>query len=73
MAMLSKGREPDYFESDKSLKISFTNIQGLRSTCVENESFFELNSPDILALCETNWDDSIDSGNFFARNYLPLI
>ena len=73
MAMLSKGREPDYFESDKSLKISCTNIQGLRSTCVESESFFELNSPDILALCETNWDDSIDSGNFSARNYLPLI
>ena len=34
---------------------------------------FESNSPDILALCETNVDDSIDSGNFFARGYLPLI
>ena len=28
---------------------------------------------DILALCETNWDDSIDSGNFYVRSYLPLI
>ena len=33
----------------------------------------ESNSPDILALCETNWDGSIDSGNFSVRGYLPLI
>ena len=25
-----------------------------------------------LALCETNLDDSIDSGNFSVRGYLPL-
>ena len=31
------------------------------------------NSPDIFALCETNLDDSFDSGNFFVRGYLPLI
>ena len=31
------------------------------------------NSPDILALCETNLADSIDSGNFSVRGYLPLI
>ena len=30
-------------------------------------------SPDILALCETNLDDSIDSGNFSVRDYIPLI
>ena len=30
-------------------------------------------SPDILALYETNQDDSIDSGNFSLRGYLPLI
>ena len=30
-------------------------------------------TPDILALCETNLDNSIDSGNFSARGYLPLI
>ena len=30
-------------------------------------------TPDILALCETNLDDSIDSGNFSVRGYLPLI
>ena len=39
----------------------------------EHESFLESNSPDILALCETNLDDSIDSGNFSVRGYLPLI
>ena len=31
------------------------------------------NSPDILALFETNLDDSVDSGNFSVRGYHPLI
>ena len=35
--------------------------------------FLESNSPDILALCETNLDDSIDSGIFSVRGYLPLV
>ena len=39
----------------------------------ECESFLQSNSPDILALCETNLDDSIDSGNISLRGYLPLI
>ena len=33
----------------------------------------ELNSPEILALCETNLDDPVDSGNFSVRGYLPLL
>ena len=40
---------------------------------VECESFFESNSPDIVALCETNLGDSIDSSNFSVRGYLLLI
>ena len=40
---------------------------------VDCESFLESNSPEILALCETNLDNSIDSGNFSVRGYLPLI
>ena len=39
----------------------------------ECESFLESNSSDILALCETNLDDSIDSGNFYVRGYMPSI
>ena len=35
--------------------------------------FLESNSPDILALCETKLDDSIDSGNLSMRGDLPLI
>ena len=35
--------------------------------------FLELNSPDIHTLCETNQNDSIDSGNISVRSYLPLI
>ena len=30
-------------------------------------------TPDILPVCETNLDDSIDSGNVFVRGYLRLI
>ena len=73
MTILSKACKPDNFESHNSLRLSFTNIRGLRSNFVDCESFLESNSPDILALCETNLDDSIDSGNFSVRGYLPLI
>ena len=73
MAILSKACKPDNFESHNSLKLNFTNIRGLRSNFVDSKSFFESNSPDILALCETNLDDSIDSGNFSVIGYLPLV
>ena len=73
MTVLSKACKPDNFDSHNSLKLSFTNIQGLRSNFVDCESFLTSNSPDILALCETNLDDSIDSGNFSVRSYLSLI
>ena len=73
MAILSKGYKPDNFESYNPLKLSFTNIRGLHSNFVEYEFFLESNSPGILALCETNLDDSIDSGIFPVRGYLPLI
>ena len=59
MVILSKGCKPDNFESHNSLKLSFMNIWGLRSNFVDCESFLESNSPDILALCETNLDDSL--------------
>ena len=65
--MVIKACKPDNFESHSSLKLTFTNIRGLRSNFVDSESFFESNSPDIVALCETNLDDSIESGNFSVR------
>ena len=49
-------------------KITFSS-----SNFVECVSFLESNSLDILALCEANLDDSIDSGNFSVRGYLCLI
>ena len=73
MAILSKACKPDNFESHNSLKLSFMNIQGLRSSFVDCEYFLESNSLDILALCKTNLDESIDSGNFSVRGCLPLI
>ena len=73
MAILSKACKPDNLELHNSLKLSFTNIRGLHSNFINCESFLESNSSDILAVCETNLDSSIDSGNFFVRGYLPLI
>ena len=73
MIILSKACKPDNFESHNSLKLSFTNIRGLRSNFVDCKSFLESNSPDILAQCQTNLDNSIDSGNLSMRDYRPLI
>ena len=70
MGKLSKRSKPDNFESHNSRKLSFTNICGLCSNFVECKSFLESNSPDILALCETNLDHSIDSSNFFLLQFL---
>ena len=73
MTILSKTCKPDNFELHNFLKLSFTDIRGLRSNFVDCESFLESKSPDILALCETNPDDSIDSCIFYVRVYLLLI
>ena len=67
MVISSKASKPDNFESRNSLRHKFTNIPGLCLNLIDSESFFESKSPDILALCETNMDDSIDSGNFSVR------
>ena len=69
MTILSKACKPDNFESHNSLKLSFTNIRGLCSNFVNCESFLESNSPDILALCETNLDDSIATSLFLREGY----
>ena len=73
MTILPKGCKPGNFETHKSLKLSFMNIQGLHLNYIECESFFESDSPDILALCDTNLDDSVDSDNFSVMGYLSLI
>ena len=73
MTILSKACKPDSFDSHNSLKLSFANIWGLCSNFVDCKTFLESDSPNILTLCETNLDDSIDSGNFFVRGYHPFI
>ena len=72
IAILSKKRKADSFKSHNSFKLIFTNIRSLCLNFVDCESFLELNSPDILALYETNLDKSIDSGNFSLRGYFSL-
>ena len=73
MAILSKVRKSDHFESRNSQKLSFTNIRALHSNFDGCESYLDAKPPDILALCETNFDESIYSGNFYVRGCLPLI
>ena len=72
MTVLLKACKPDNFKSHNSIKLSFTNIRDLRSYFVDCESFLESNPPDILALWETNLDDSIDSRNFSVKGYVLL-
>ena len=70
MAILSKGCNQITL-NHITLKIDFANIWGL---CFQFcESFLESNSHGVLTLCETNLDNSIDSGNFSVRDYLSLI
>ena len=71
--LLSKRCKPDNFEQHNSLKLSFTNIQGLHFNFVECGSFLESYSPNIPAPCESNLDDPIDSGNFSVKGYLPSV
>ena len=73
MVILSKACKPVNFESHNPLKLSFTNIWGLCLNFVDCKFFLVSNSPDIPALCETNLDDWIDSGNFSVKVYLPSI
>ena len=62
MAILSKVGKSGNFESHSSLKLSFTNIQGLYLNFIECESFLESKSSEILAQYEANLGGSIDSG-----------
>ena len=70
--MATKGCTPDNFISQNCLRLSFTNIQRLWLKFVGYESTIE-SSSNILALCEINLYDSIDSTNFSVKVYLHLI
>ena len=70
MAILSKACKPNNFESHNSLKLSFTKAF-IQILLIANLS---LNQTLLtFLLCETNWDDLLDSGNFTVRGYLPFI
>ena len=57
----------DLTREDNSAKLSCPDILGLCSNFVESESFLESNFPDIVAICETKFNGSIDSGNLSVR------
>ena len=60
------------FEPHNSLKPSFNNIQGVCFNFVRCRYFLKPNYPDILAWCERNLDDLIDSSYVSVAGYLPL-
>ena len=64
---------PSHTHHPKPLNICYSNVRGLRSNFSSVESFLHVVSPDILALCETNLDDSISNCDFDFPGYLPLI
>ena len=57
LVVLSKLSIPHNFESHNFPKLPFTNIQSLSSNFAGCESFLELKTPDIFALCKTNVED----------------
>ena len=59
--------------SQNSVKLRFTNIQGLCSNFFAWDPFVESSSLDILAVCETNLQHPIGSSNFSVRTYLPFV
>ena len=68
IAKLSKLHNRDKSESQSSLMLGFTNTQDL-SNFLGYEFCLEANSPDILALCKTNFQDSIDSNSIHVPIY----
>ena len=48
ITILSKVHKPDNFESQSSLKLSFTSTQGLHSNSIGFKNFLESSSPDIF-------------------------
>ena len=62
-----KSTKTRYLESRNSLKLSFTSFRGHCLNFVRCESFLESNSNDILALCDKNWEDPVNSSNFSVR------
>ena len=67
MAILLKECKLDNFEPQNSLKLNWQILEAFVQILLKS------NSLEILALCDTNFDDSIASGNFSVRCYLPLI
>ena len=55
MAILSKACKPDKFESHNSLKLSFTNVQGLHLNFVDSESFLNETFLTFLLCVRQNW------------------
>ena len=73
MAIILRFTKPVSPKSHTSLKVSYTNSRGFCSNLLHCESCLETNLSDILALCETNLEDTVDSNSFIVKGYLSLI
>ena len=67
MAIMSRFTRPGTPKSHTYLKVSYTNIRGFCSNFLHCESYLETNSPDILALSETNLEDAVDSNSLLLK------
>ena len=57
----------------RDFSLSFTNIRGLRGNFDSCESYLITNSPDVLAISETNLSSDIDSNRFTVPGYHPIL
>ena len=71
--MSSQWGSPILLKGLVSHELTASLSKACKPACKACKPFLESNSPEVLALCETNLGGSIDSGNFFGRVYLPLI
>ena len=50
---------PPRAEKSKVLHLSFANVKGVRGNFTAIQSSLQLNSPDLLALCESRLDNKL--------------
>ena len=73
MAILSKGCKPDNFESQIFWNLTSHIFEVFIQILLNVNISLNQTPPGILALFETNLEDSIDSGSFSLTVYFPLI
>lgn len=61
---------PPRAEKSKALHLCFANVRGVRGNFIAIQSFLLLNSPDLLALCESRLDRNVMSTSLTVPGYV---